>query len=117
PNGRGQRHSAGARPAPQGSGGAGMTAHDPFDDALDRDALAARLGRIENPPVPPSLVAQIMARTPGSAGQEPTGTRRGRRPGVRTLALVAAVVAVAVVISATTTPIRSYVGDLLIQMG
>jgi len=99
-----------------------MTAHEvPDDSVLDRDPLAARLARIQDPPVPAALVARIAARAharpAAPAGPPLAGTRGIRRPGGWTAALVAAVLAVTVAITATTTPLHTYVSDLLTQMG
>jgi len=81
------------------------------EDALDRDPLAARLARIADPPVPDGLTARIVA--DASARR----FRPARRTTLRALVLLAAVLAGAIAVSAMATPMRGYMGQLLVQMG
>jgi hypothetical protein len=79
------------------------------EEDLARDPLAMRLARIAEPPVPPELLRQVLARR--------RATRPARRRRARTIVAVAAVLAAATALTAMVTPMRSYVGDLAAQMG
>jgi hypothetical protein len=79
-------------------------------DAIERDdPLAARLEAVETPPMSRELLPRVLTRT------HATNVGRSRRGYV--LAAVAAAVVAAMTVTAMTTPIRSYVGELLDQMG
>lgn len=78
------------------------------DEQLARDPLAVRLARIDVAS-PPELARRVLAR-------EHVRGRRRRWHG-RTLVLVAAGLAAATVVTAMTTGVRSYVGELASDMG